>query len=186
MARLPTLWNATNGTQDNNNWGAILNAFLEVAHNTDGTLKSPVSVGSQNDVLLERESAAVLSLRNGTTAQTFRVYGTTTGSRYIELTHNGSVALLNVSGTDDIRISEDWDITGSGTRAFRPAPGLDNALDIGSSSLRVRHLYLGGQLLVGASQYVNFGTTTGETGYGLRDNGGTMQFKNSGGAWTNL
>lgn len=32
--------------------------------------------------------------------------------------------------------------------------------------------------------YANFGLTAGATGYGIRDNAGSMEFKNSGGAWT--
>lgn len=34
-----------------------------------------------------------------------------------------------------------------------------------------------------ASSYANFGTTSGTSGYGFRDNGGIMEWKNSGGAW---
>ena len=37
-----------------------------------------------------------------------------------------------------------------------------------------------------ASTYHNYGTTIGTSGYGLRDNAGTMEFKNSGGAWVPL
>lgn len=39
------------------------------------------------------------------------------------------------------------------------------------------------QLYITASGYVSFGTTGGSSGYGFRDNGGTMQMKNSGGSW---
>ena len=36
-------------------------------------------------------------------------------------------------------------------------------------------------------EYVNFGTTIGSSGYGIRDNGGTMQFKNDGDSgWTDI
>ena len=35
-----------------------------------------------------------------------------------------------------------------------------------------------------ASMYLNFGASAGSGGYGLRDNSGTMEYKNSGGAWT--
>lgn len=35
-------------------------------------------------------------------------------------------------------------------------------------------------------QYINFGVTGGETGYGFRDEAGVIQFKNSGGSWVNL
>ena len=41
-------------------------------------------------------------------------------------------------------------------------------------------------LRIAASGYSNFGTTAGDSGYGLKDNGGTLQFKNSGGGWSNL
>jgi len=41
-------------------------------------------------------------------------------------------------------------------------------------------------LNVTASGYINFGTTKGTGGYGLRDNAGTLQFKNSGGDWADL
>lgn len=37
-----------------------------------------------------------------------------------------------------------------------------------------------------ASSYLNFGPTAGSTGYGIRDNGGTMEVKNSGGAWASI
>lgn len=43
-----------------------------------------------------------------------------------------------------------------------------------------------GTVLFPASAYLNFGTTTGDSGYGFRDNSGTMQFKNSGGSWISL
>lgn len=41
--RLPRLWNASNGSQDNNNWGSVLNAWLLVAHNTDGTIDTTIT-----------------------------------------------------------------------------------------------------------------------------------------------
>lgn len=34
-----------------------------------------------------------------------------------------------------------------------------------------------------ASTYINFGTTAGTSGYGLRDNAGTIELKDSGGSW---
>lgn len=38
-------------------------------------------------------------------------------------------------------------------------------------------------LVNGVNKYLNFGTFSGTSGYGFRDNGGTMQVKNSGGTW---
>lgn len=48
----------------------------------------------------------------------------------------------------------------------------------------------GNTLLSGASRYLNFGTiptpSDSSTGYGIRDNAGTLEFKNSGGLWASL
>lgn len=41
-----------------------------------------------------------------------------------------------------------------------------------------------GNVLLPASSYINIGTTVGSSGYGFRDNAGTMEFKNSAGSWT--
>lgn len=41
-------------------------------------------------------------------------------------------------------------------------------------------------LVIDASGYINFGSTTGTTGYGFRDNSGTVQIKNNGGSWANV
>lgn len=44
--------------------------------------------------------------------------------------------------------------------------------------------YGGANVLVyGVNRYLNFGTASGETGYGIRDNGGSLEIKNSGGSW---
>lgn len=38
-------------------------------------------------------------------------------------------------------------------------------------------------LINGTNKYLNFNTVSGSTGYGFRDNNGSMEFKNSGGSW---
>ena len=40
--------------------------------------------------------------------------------------------------------------------------------------------------MVPPSMYMNFGSTDGSAGYGIRDNGGILQTKNSGGGWSNI
>lgn len=40
-----------------------------------------------------------------------------------------------------------------------------------------------GDVLLPTSSYINFNSTVGSSGYGFRDNAGTMEFKNSGGSW---
>ena len=41
-------------------------------------------------------------------------------------------------------------------------------------------------ILLPASAYFNFGATAGTSGYGIRDNAGTIQYKNSGNVWTTI
>ncbi len=43
--------------------------------------------------------------------------------------------------------------------------------------------FFGGNVGIVASGYLNFNTTNGSSGYGLRDNSGVIEFKNSAGAW---
>ncbi len=50
--------------------------------------------GSTADVKLNRGAAAVLELKNSTTAQEFRVYGSTTGPIYGSVQHDGTSLLL--------------------------------------------------------------------------------------------
>lgn len=44
----------------------------------------------------------------------------------------------------------------------------------------------GNTLFSGSNRYANFGTTAGESGYGLRDSSGTLEYKNLGGSWQPL
>jgi hypothetical protein len=53
---------------------------------------------------------------------------------------------------------------------------------LGINSLAV----FGNAILSGIGNYLNFGSTGGTSGYGFRDNAGTMEFKNSGGAWSSF
>jgi len=43
-----------------------------------------------------------------------------------------------------------------------------------------------GGLILSSSSYINWGITTGSSGYGFRDNSGALQFKNNGGSWGNV
>jgi hypothetical protein len=49
-----------------------------------------------------------------------------------------------------------------------------------------QHQFSGGDVKLDSSAYLNFGGAFGTTGYGFRDNGGVMQFKNNGGSWANF
>ncbi len=47
-------------------------------------------------------------------------------------------------------------------------------------------IFSGGNLGLAASSYLNWGSTIGTSGYGLRDNAGTLQFKHSDGDWEDI
>ena len=49
------------------------------------------------DVILARDAAATLALKDGANAQAFRIYGTTTGSKYLSLLHDGTNAVISAS-----------------------------------------------------------------------------------------
>lgn len=58
---------------------------------------------------------------------------------------------------------------------------------IGSTTPSAKLVVGGDMFLDGSSRYINFGTAAqGTNGYGFRDNGGTLQIKNSGGSWTDI
>lgn len=44
----------------------------------------------------------------------------------------------------------------------------------------------GNLILSGTDRYLNFGISTSSDGYGVRDNSGTLQFKNSSGSWIDM
>ena len=111
---------------------------------------SSTNVTSASDLLLVRDAAAVLAQKNGTTAQEFRVYGTTTGSKYASLSHNGLYTHLESVGAGGVVIFKlgtsllNWD----GTQFY---PSTDNAFDVGLSNFRFRTGYFGTALAIGAT-----------------------------------
>lgn len=63
----------------------------------------------------------------------------------------------------------------------------DGIWEVGSDGTYIRTPNDGYNVLInGTNRYLNFNTLVGSTGYGIRDNAGVMEFKNSGGAWTPL
>lgn len=53
-------------------------------------------------------------------------------------------------------------------------------------SLGVNGLAVFGNSILQANSYLNFGTTSGTSSYGIRDSAGVLQFKNQGGQWSSL
>jgi len=75
-----------------------------------------IRLGASADVIIARDAAAVLALKNGATAQEFRVYGTTTGPKYARLSHDGSNGAIGTNDGDLLLVtsgSEKWRVTAS-------------------------------------------------------------------------
>ena len=68
----------------------------------NGAVFGFASNNSSNDVMLVRDAANVLALKNSTTAQEFRVYGTTTGSKYLSAKHDGTNGIITDSGSSNV------------------------------------------------------------------------------------
>ncbi len=78
----------------------------------------------------------------------------------------------------------------SGPPGAPPSNNVSAPVNVGATSqtkngvLGVNGLAVfGNSLLNGTDRYLNWGTTAGTSGYGIRDNAGVLEFKNSGGAW---
>jgi hypothetical protein len=90
---------------------------------------------TNQDILLVRDGAGIFAQKNGANAQTFRVYGTTTGPKYIALYHDGS------NGNLDTATSSGTLRLGASNATFvefstHGRPTGDNAVNFGSASNR--------------------------------------------------
>lgn len=56
---------------------------------------SPATVASSADTAFARDAAGVMALKVGTTAQTLRIYGTTSGTKYLSLSHDGTNPIID-------------------------------------------------------------------------------------------
>ena len=111
-----------------------------------------------SDTTMIKSAIGVISQVSGTTAQTYRIYGTTTGPKYLSLSHDGTNAIIDTSASSG-RVS----IGGNATSIFGLSHLLftDNTFDIGASgATRPRSGYfsasitVGTSIIVGASQVV--------------------------------
>lgn len=100
-------------------------------------------------------------------------YGHATGSDeggelllYLAADHDTTISYFRIQAEqDDLLIGPDTDA---------------DALKLDA----LKDLYVtAGSVLIAATEYLNFGTTQGSTGYGIRDNSNVIEFKDSGGAW---
>lgn len=80
----------------------------------------------------------------------------------------------------------------SGPSGTPPSNNVSAPVNVGSASqtkngsLGVNGLAVFGNSLLQAGSYLNWGSVSGDAGYGIWDNSGTLEFKNSGGTWQSL
>ncbi len=127
-------------------------------------LDSAASLTWNGDTVLVRDGAAnTLALKNSTNAQTLRVYGTTTGPKYLQLLHDGSdsriysqTGALILRTVDDSVLNLDtnnaarWVIGNSAIGPYAMYPASDNVYDLGRSGVQVRSGYFGTSVVLGA------------------------------------
>ena len=94
---------------------------------------------------------------------TIKITGDTTANEYVK------EVVINEGGYDiDFRVE---------------AVGVASAFFVQGSD---GNIFIGKSFILPASEYVNFGGVQGADSYGLRDNAGAVEYKDSGGAWTPL
>src|SRR5271165_2633639 len=100
-------------------------------------------------------------------------------------------ALAAASWTDLASISSEsalaacaLDATANYLNCGASNPVIDASGHFGIGTTTTNHLLdVYGNIGLKASGYLNFGTVDSSSGYGIRDNGGTIECKNSGGSW---
>lgn len=116
--------------------------------NGDGSMQWSPGGATVSDTGVLRNGVGILEQKSGTTAQAFRVYGTTTGSKYTFISNDGSSGYLNTNGAGSSLY-----LGSSGVSILQIASTghllffADNANDVGGSANRARNIYWGTQTL---------------------------------------
>ncbi len=136
--------------------------------------------GSENNTIRVNQTAGngnAIFLANRTAS---------TNNAALQLQTNGSTS-WTVGLTDATRTSSstDFSILSSDSTSRLHITSSGN-VGIGTTSPLAKLDVYGDAILSGTSRYLNFGSISGTSGYGIRDNAGTLQFKNSGGSWADL
>jgi hypothetical protein len=125
---------------------AIQSGAIYVLSNS-GTL----TFGATPDVIMVRDAANVLALKNGTNAQKFRVYGNASTTDYVEFGHDGTNTNWNVVGGGLISIQFGGLTYFQFENAGAFIPATDNGQDNGLTGTRWRSIYAGTALILGTT-----------------------------------
>jgi hypothetical protein len=181
-------------------WGAPLTASSTITANNfaAGSVGSPglYVVGNATTGLYQATSNTLSVTAGGVEVERWNTVAS--GVNYLNMTAaaTGNGPIIAVAGSDT---NIDLNINAKGTGSIRhtaQAAGAVVEIIKGAASqtgdlqewLKSDNTVLAkvdasGYIAEQASGYINFGSTTGSGGYGVRDNGGNIEIKNSGGSW---
>lgn len=134
--------------------------------------------GGGNTSLMNLSSSGTLSTTGSLSVGGNFVYFSNRG--FITYNADGRIGLYNNAGNNFDRLQ-----FGGTTSSF---PSLKRSSAILQARLAddsdFADFQASGFLVGGSNRYINFNSTVGSSGYGVRDNLGTVELKNSGGSWS--
>ena len=148
-----------------------------------------------SDIFIKREAAGVLKLGyDSASPQAYTIKsndaraGTDTNIAGGMLTIAGGRSTGNAAGgVLTFSTSPASGTSGTAANALVERMRIDSAGKVGIGTSSPNHkLDVAGNLGLASSAYLNFGATDGTAGYGLRDNAGVVEYKNSAGTWTSI
>lgn len=167
---------------------------------TPGTL---LSIGSAADYInLSNTATSTFSKGINITSGCFAVNGVCVGGGS---SNTFTYPLVNTAGTVSLAFgtttANTWDLTqtftqdlvvnGTATSTFAGnvqavSQRLTGFLEVAGEAIFSSLARFNAGILLAANNYINFGTTTGSSGYGIRDNSGILQLKDSGSDWYSI
>jgi hypothetical protein len=142
--------------------------YYALEYNTDGN----------RNVALGRYAGRYIG--DGSTANTTSDYSVYIGANTKALADDGQNEI--VIGYNAIGVGSNSAVLGNDSMTKTILKG-----NVGIGTTTPNHkLDVAGNIGLSASGYLNWGSTDGETGYGIRDNSGTLQYKSSGGIWADI
>lgn len=176
--------NALTITDGSRNW-IILNSVGSGGVGVVDINAGVLDVGTQNTSLLIRDSqASAFTVTDGTT--TFVGFDSSANEIDISATVDINTSLLNSASQ-----STAWTMIDNSSAALVFTEGVLSLLTFvtstGSESVSAGVRVSAPDMLVtGTDGYVNFDTTTGSSGFGVRNNSGVVEAKHSGGSWSKV
>jgi len=158
-----------------------------------------ISAGTwQGDIIdherggLEFDASAITTggIVRGASAGTMEILALGTGGQILGVT-GGQLGYITTSTMPFISnsLTKGYFMVGddSGTAQATSSIFISSIGNIGIGTSSPNHtLDINGNLGLKESQYVNWGYTDGESGYGIRDNSGAIEYKASGGSWAEI